>query len=79
MVLLRREGSYKHNEYLAKNRAITTTEYVRKMVELHDSIFTVSSTTEDWDGLCEYIKSSNLEKKKQLLAIAQDEKLDRCS
>ena len=26
------EGSYKHNEYLAKNRAITLTEYVRKMV-----------------------------------------------
>lgn len=70
------EGSYKHNEYLAKNRAITLTEYVRKMVELPDSIFTVSSTAEDWDGLREYIKSSNLEKKEQLLAIAQDEKLD---
>lgn len=27
------EGSYKHNGYLAKNRAITLTEYVRKMVE----------------------------------------------
>lgn len=70
------EGSYKHNEYLAKNRAITLTEYVRKMVELPDSIFTVSSTAEDWDGLCEYIKSSNLEKKEQLLAIAQDGKLE---
>lgn len=70
------EGSYKHNEYLAKNRAITLTEYVRKMVELPDSIFTVSSTAEDWDGLCEYIKSSNLEKKEQLLAIVQDKKLE---
>lgn len=70
------EGSYKHNEYLAKNRAITLTEYVRKMVELPDSIFAVSSTDEDWDGLREYIRASNLEKKKQLLAIAQDEKLD---
>ena len=59
------EGSYKHNEYLAKNRAITLTEYVRKMVELPDSIFAVSSTAEDWDGLREYIR-----------AIAQDEKLD---
>lgn len=70
------EGSYKHNEYLAKNRAITLTEYVRKMVDLPDSIFTVSSTAEDWEGLCEYIKESNLEKKEQLLAIAQDTKLD---
>ena len=70
------EGSYKHNEYLAKNRAITLTEYVRKMVELPDSIFAVSSTAEDWDGLREYIKQSDLEKKEQLLAIAKDEKLD---
>lgn len=70
------EGSYQHNDYLAKNRARTLTEYVHKMVELPDSIFTVSSTTEDWDGLREYIKQSDLEKKEQLLAIAQDEKLD---
>ena len=69
------EGSYKHNDYLAKNRARTLTEYVHKMVELPDSIFTVSSTAEDWDGLREYIKQSDLEKKEQLLAIAQDESL----
>ena len=69
------EGSYKHNVYLAKNRARTLTEYVRKMVELPDSIFTVSSTAEDWDGLREYIKQSDLEKKEQLLAIAQNESL----
>lgn len=69
------EGSYQHNDYLAKNRARTLTEYVHKMVELPDSIFTVSSTTEDWDGLREYIKQSDLEKKEQLLAIAKDESL----
>ena len=49
------EGSYQHNDYLAKNRARALTEYVRKMVELPDSIFTVSSTAEDWDGLRAYI------------------------
>ena len=69
------EGKYQHNDYLAKNRARTLTEYVRKMVELPDSIFTVSSTAEDWDGLREYIKQSDLEKKEQLLAIAKDESL----
>lgn len=61
------EGSYKHNVYLAKNRAITLTEYVRKMVELPDSIFAVSSTAEDWDGLREYIRASNLEKRSSFL------------
>ena len=45
------------------------------MVELPDSIFTVSSTAEDWDGLREYIKQSDLKKKEQLLAIAKDESL----
>lgn len=69
------EGSYKHNEYLAKNRANTLTEYVRKMVDLPDSIFTVSSTAEDWDGLREYLQQSEFEKKQQILAIAQDETL----
>lgn len=69
------EGTYQHNDYLAKNRARTLTEYVRKMVELPDSIFTVSSTAEDWDGLREYIRTSDLEKKEVLLAIAQDETL----
>lgn len=69
------EGKYQHNDYLAKNRARTLTEYVRKMVQLPDSIFTVSSTAEDWDGLREYIQQSDLEKKQQILAIAQDETL----
>ena len=69
------EGSYQHNDYLAKNRARALTEYVRKMVELPDSIFTVSSTAEDWDGLRAYIQASDLEKKELLLAIAQDETL----
>lgn len=45
------------------------------MVELPDSIFTVASTAEDWDGLREYLQQSDLEKKQQILAIAQDETL----
>lgn len=69
------EGTYQHNDYLAKNRARALTEYVRKMVELPDSIFTVASTAEDWDGLREYLQQSDLEKKQQILAIAQDETL----
>lgn len=69
------EGSYKHNDYLAKNRARALTEYVRKMVQLPDSIFTVASTAEDWDGLREYLQQNDLEKKQQILAIAQDETL----
>ena len=70
------ESPYKHNDYLAKNRAKTLTEYVRRMVKLPSSLFTVSSTPEDWDGLVAYIKDSNLEHKDQILAIIDDERLD---
>ena len=70
------ESPYKHNEYLAKNRAKTLTEYVRRMVNLPDSIFSVSSTPEDWEGLIAYVKDSNLEHKSEILAIASDERLN---
>lgn len=70
------ESPYKHNDYLAKNRAKTLTDYVRRMVNLPSSLFTVSSTPEDWDGLVAYIKNSNLEHKEQILAIIADGSLD---
>ena len=74
------ESPYTHNDYLAKNRAKTLTDYVRRMVNLPNSLFTVSSTAEDWDGLRSYIKDSNLEHKSEILAIANDETLapDAC-
>ena len=70
------ESPYSHNDYLAKNRAKTLTEYVRRMVKLPDSIFSVSSTPEDWEGLRAYIKDSNLEHKSEILAVANDESLN---
>ena len=70
------ESPYSHNDYLAKNRAKTLTDYVRRMVALPTQLFTVSSTAEDWDGLRNYLKNSNLEHKAEILAIANDEKMD---
>ena len=70
------ESPYSHNDYLAKNRAKTLTDYVRRMVALPTQLFTVSSTAEDWDGLRNYLKDSNLEHKAEILAIANNEKMD---
>lgn len=70
------ESPYSHNEYLAKNRAKTLTDYVRRMVKLPNEMFSVSFTPEDWDGLRNDIKQSNLEHKAQILAIATDESLN---
>lgn len=70
------ESPYTHNDYLARNRAKTLTDYVRRMVDLPESLFTVSSTPEDWDGLRAYINGSNLEHKDEILAVAADNALD---
>lgn len=70
------ESPYSHNDYLAKNRAKTLTDYVRRMVKLPNSLFTVSSTPEDWEGLRNYVSSSNLEDKAAILAIIDDKSLD---
>ena len=70
------ESPYSHNDYLARNRAKTLTDFVQRMVNLPKSIFTVSSTPEDWDGLRAYLKESNLEHKDEILAIANNENID---
>lgn len=69
------ESPYDHNAYLATNRAKTLTDFVRQQVNLPASLFTVSSTAEDWDGLVNFIKNSNLEHKSEILAIASDTSL----
>lgn len=69
------ESPYTHNDWLARNRAKTLTDYVRRMVELPQDIFTVSSTPEDWEGLRDYLLQSNLPHKDEIMAISNDERL----
>lgn len=66
------EAPYKHNEYLAANRAATLKNYVRQLVKLDDKLFKVKSTAEDWQGLCKYIRESNLNNRNAILKIAED-------
>lgn len=70
------ESPYSHNDYLARNRAVTLKDYVCRLVCLDDSIFSVSHTPEDWEGLCGYLSESNLEHKAEILAICNDKMLD---
>lgn len=69
------ESPYVHNDYLARNRAKTLTAFVQRMVNLPAGIFSVSSTPEDWDGLRQYLKSSTLQHRDEILAISNDEAL----
>lgn len=70
------ESPYSHNAYLAEHRAATLKNYVRQLVKLDDRIFSVSSTPEDWEGLCNRIGESNLDNAKEIFKIASDGSID---
>lgn len=70
------EAPYQHNEYLATNRAATLKNYVRQLVKLDDKIFTVKATPEDWDGLCRYLRQSNINNRDAILKIAEDNNIE---
>ena len=70
------EASYDYNARLAEGRAKTLTDHVRRLVNLSDNIFKVTSTPEDWDGLREAVANSNLEHKQEILDIINNTELD---
>lgn len=70
------ESPYSHNAYLAENRAKTLKDYVRKLVNLDDKTFSVTSTPEDWEGLREYVAKSNLDNRDAILKLIDDNTLD---
>lgn len=70
------ESPYEHNAYLAENRAKTLKDYVRKLVNLDDKTFSVTSTPEDWEGLREYVAKSNLDNRDAILKLIDDNTLD---
>lgn len=69
------EAPYNYNARLAEGRAKTLTDHVRRLVNLEDRLFKVTSTPEDWDGLREAVLSSNLEHRQEILDIIDDNKL----
>lgn len=70
------ESPYDHNAWLAENRAKTLTDYVRRLVDLPDTVFRVSSTPEDWAGLRDYVAGSSLPHRDDILAVIDDASSD---
>ena len=70
------ESPYSHNDFLARERARTLKDYVRRLVSLDDSLFSVAHTPENWQGLAAFIKGSNLDSRNAILAIIDDPNLD---
>lgn len=63
------EGSYKNNTRLAKGRSEALRKYLRELYYLSDTIFTVESTPEDWEGLRGYVTGSDMADKEVMLSI----------
>ncbi len=70
------ESPYDHNAYLAENRAKTLKDYVRDLVSVPDSLFTVSYTPEDWAGLRRYVDGSTLQHRDDILSLIDDTSRD---
>lgn len=68
------ESPYDHNAWLAENRAKTLKDYVRRLVNIEDRLFSVASTPEDWAGLRKYVVESNLQNKDAILQLIDDDK-----
>ncbi|MCD8266214.1 MAG: DUF3868 domain-containing protein [Prevotellaceae bacterium] len=68
------ESPYEHNAYLAENRAKTLKDYVRSLLSLSDTVFTVSFVPENWQGLRECVLASeSLANKDAILALIDKE------
>ncbi|MCD7935306.1 MAG: DUF3868 domain-containing protein, partial [Tannerellaceae bacterium] len=63
------EGSYSLNERLSKGRAEGLSNYLRAHFSLPQSILSVTSTAEDWQGLREKVEESDLPGRESILEI----------
>lgn len=63
------EGSYKNNERLAKGRTEALKKYVRDMYDFRNDLIKTSYEPEDWEGLRDYVKNSDLRDREAILAV----------
>lgn len=63
------EGPYKNNERLAKERTASLRKYVQNLYHFDESMIQTSYEPENWEGLKEYVKASDLENKTEILLV----------
>ena len=63
------EGSVSHNETLSKSRAEAFKNYLATKLDFPSSAYSVEYGGENWNGLVEAVKSSNMEDKDEILSI----------
>ena len=67
------EGSYQLNRKLARGRLSALEEFVRKEVEIPDSLVTRNDSYIPWDYLKSQIEDSDLDRKEEVIAIIEEE------
>lgn len=66
------EGPYKHNVWLAQNRAHALKSYIADHFELDTAIIDSRYTPEDWAGLRRYVDASGLPHRQEILDVIDD-------
>lgn len=69
------EGSYKNNERLAAGRTATLIAYIRDQYAFDNRLLHESSVPEDWAGLIERLKLTDIANRDAIMNIAQDQSL----
>lgn len=70
------EGSYAANTRLAEGRTNALMNYVRNYYQFDSKLLQTASIPEDWNGFRHFVESSNMEKKAEILQIADNSNLD---
>lgn len=70
------EGSYSNNERLARGRTEALKNYVQRLYRFPANFISTDYEPEDWAGLREYVESSSITHRSEILAIIDDPYLD---
>ncbi|MDE6644274.1 MAG: DUF3868 domain-containing protein [Muribaculaceae bacterium] len=70
------EGPYNNNIRLAKGRTEALKTYINNLYKFDQSLISTSYEPEDWEGLIQYVKGSNLTNREAILAIAENNKIE---
>ena len=63
------EGSWEHNRTLAENRTKALWDYILDNYDIRPRVIEAQSGAEDWDGLRDYVKNSQMSRKYDILNI----------
>lgn len=65
------EGSYTSNARLAEGRTNALKQYIINRYALADTLFNIAFEPEDWEGFRQYVKTSNLPDKDQIMQLIE--------